>query len=111
MRVVAPSGPGLAHEQELDGVEIVRYRYALPERETLAYTGTMAEQALAGPRGLLSLVGLLRAGVRGAILARLTRGRGDQIASIKAHDAGGAIGGCRRRRGGRRSSARRCRRL
>lgn len=78
VRVVAPSGPGLAHEQELDGVEIVRYRYAHPARETLAYTGTMAEQALAGPRGLLSLVGLLRAGVR-AVRHEVTRWHPDVI--------------------------------
>lgn len=78
VRVVAPSGPGLAAEQVLDGVEIVRYRYARAERETLAYTGTMAEQALAGPAGLATLVALLRAGAR-AVRAESRRWRPDVI--------------------------------
>ena len=78
VRVVAPSGPGLAAEQVLDGVEIVRYRYAREDRETLAYSGTMAEQALAGPAGLATLAALLRSGTR-AVRTEVRRWQPDVI--------------------------------
>lgn len=42
VRVVAPSGPGLASREVVGGVDVVRYRYATRPRETLAYTGNMA---------------------------------------------------------------------
>ncbi|MBM3885987.1 MAG: glycosyltransferase [Gemmatimonadetes bacterium] len=64
VRVVAPASPGFPAEDHLDGVSIVRYRYATEARETLAYTGTMAEQALGSLSGFTSLIGLIRAGAR-----------------------------------------------
>src|SRR5690348_16137438 len=42
--VVAPHAPGLAGHEVISGIEIVRFRYAPATLETLAYTGTMAEQ-------------------------------------------------------------------
>ncbi|MFM8567710.1 MAG: glycosyltransferase [Gemmatimonadota bacterium] len=64
VRVVAPASPGFPAEDQLDGVSIVRYRYATEARETLAYTGTMAEQALGSLSGFASLLGLIRSGAR-----------------------------------------------
>jgi glycosyltransferase involved in cell wall biosynthesis len=76
VRIVAPHAPGLAERDEIDGIAILRVRYAAPERETLAYTGTMAEAVRAGWGGRLALLGLVRA------LGRTTR-------AIVAHgDAG-----------------------
>lgn len=62
VRVLAPSGPGLAGEQSIDGVMIRRFRYAPRGMESLAYTGTMAEQVLGTLRGKGALAGLLAAG-------------------------------------------------
>jgi len=42
--VSAPSAPGLAAYEEIDGIPIHRFRYAPPKYETLAYTGTMGAQ-------------------------------------------------------------------
>ena len=64
VRVVAPASPGFPAEDQLDGVSIVRYRYASEPRETLAYTGTMAEQALGSFAGFSALLGLIRSGAQ-----------------------------------------------
>ena len=62
VRVMAPSAPGLAPSAVLDGVSITRFRYAPAGMESLAYTGTMAEQVLGSLRGKGALAGLLAAG-------------------------------------------------
>jgi len=62
VHVLAPSGPGLAPTDEIDGVPIQRFRYAPAGMESLAYTGTMAEQVLASLRGKGALAGMLAAG-------------------------------------------------
>ena len=64
VRVVAPAAPGFPAEDRVDGVAVHRYRYASETRETLAYTGTMAEQAFGSPAGFGALLGLIRAGAR-----------------------------------------------
>ena len=46
VRVLAPHGPGLAEREAVGGVEVTRYRYGTDAQETLAYAGTMHEQAL-----------------------------------------------------------------
>ena len=56
--VVTPHAPGLSAHDEVSGIDVMRYRYAPTALETLAYTGTMAEQVRSswGARGaLLSL--------------------------------------------------------
>jgi glycosyltransferase involved in cell wall biosynthesis len=58
---VAPSAPGLAARERLDGVEVRRYRYAPGRAETIAYTGQMHRLA-ARPAGALALAGLLAGG-------------------------------------------------
>ncbi len=60
--VLAPTGEGLAEVDELDGVPIRRFRYALRGMESLAYTGSMAEQVLGSWSGKVAMAGLLGAG-------------------------------------------------
>ncbi len=60
VRVVAPSDQGKGGEDEVDGVPVVRARYAAPERERYAYTGAMSE-AIRTPEGLAALWTLHRA--------------------------------------------------
>lgn len=66
--VVAPAGPGLARQDEFEGVCVRRFRYAPRALETLAYTGTMLSQVQRSwsARGALAglLAGMTRAGVR-----------------------------------------------
>jgi glycosyltransferase involved in cell wall biosynthesis len=61
--VIAPAGPDLAATDTYEGIPVQRFRYAPVERQTLAYTGTMAAQARSSWSGRLSLAGLLTAGV------------------------------------------------
>jgi glycosyltransferase involved in cell wall biosynthesis len=64
--VLAPHAPGLPERGTLLGVPVRRFRYA-PERfETLAYTGTMAEQVRSSWTARLALCGLLATAVRSA---------------------------------------------
>jgi glycosyltransferase involved in cell wall biosynthesis len=60
VRVIAPSDAGKGGEDEQDGVRVQRVRYAVPARETLAYSGRMQEAART-PGGLVALVDLWRA--------------------------------------------------
>ncbi len=69
IRVVAPADQGKAGRDPLDGIPVRRVRYASPEAETLAYTGTM-QQAIRSPAGWLALRGLLRA-MRAGVRAEL----------------------------------------
>jgi len=62
VRVLAPSGPKLPPTDVLDGIEIRRFRYAPSGMESLAYTGTMAEQVLGTLSGKGALLGMLTAG-------------------------------------------------
>ena len=63
--VVAPSDGGRGGDGEVEGVPVHRVRYASPGRETLAYTGRMAE-ALTSPGAALAFAGMVRALGRGA---------------------------------------------
>ena len=76
--VLAPSAPGLAAAEAIDGVRVNRYRYAPSSWETLAYTGTMAEQVSGSLRGKLSLAMMLWRGRR-AVRAAVRRYRPDVI--------------------------------
>ena len=76
--VLAPSAPGVAAEEVIDGIRVHRYRYAPASWETLAYVGTMAEQVSASWRGKLTLLMMLRAGRR-AVHRLLGEGRYDLV--------------------------------
>lgn len=62
VQVLAPSGEALVREESLDGVPVRRFRYAPKRMESLAYTGTMAEQVLGSMRGKAALAGFMTAG-------------------------------------------------
>lgn len=49
--VLAPSAPGIASHDVIDGIIVHRFRYAPRRRETLAYTGTMNAQVSEGLGG------------------------------------------------------------
>ncbi|MGH7670762.1 MAG: glycosyltransferase [Gemmatimonadaceae bacterium] len=67
--VLAPSAPGLAAAEVLGGVPVQRYRYARRSHETLAYTGTMAEQVAGSITAKLGLAAMIAAGARNATRA------------------------------------------
>ena len=81
VRVIAPHAPGLPTDHVVGGIEVTRVRYAADARETLAYTGTMAEQATRSVGGALALLGMLGAMGR-AVRALL---RADMIDLVHAH--------------------------
>lgn len=64
VRVLAPHGPGLAEREGMGGVEVTRYRYGTDPQETLAYAGTMHDQALRSWPARWRLVQFLRASRR-----------------------------------------------
>ncbi len=63
---LAPAGEGLALDESYEGTRVLRYHYAPRAWETLAYTGTMADQVGSGITAKLALLGLLWAGRRAA---------------------------------------------
>jgi glycosyltransferase involved in cell wall biosynthesis len=72
--VSAPSAPGLATFEELDGIPVHRFRYAPERRETLAYTGTMGTQVRDSLAGKAAMASYLLAATRAANrLARRAR--------------------------------------
>jgi len=64
IRVVAPHAAGLAEREVVGGVDVVRYRYGTDDEETLAYAGTMHEQALRSWAARWRLLQFVRAGRR-----------------------------------------------
>jgi glycosyltransferase involved in cell wall biosynthesis len=64
--VSAPSAPGLAPFEEVNGVPVHRFRYAPARRETLAYTGTMGAQVKESLAGKLAMAAYLAAATRAA---------------------------------------------
>lgn len=62
VEVLAPAGPGLAPHAVIGGIPVARFRYAPTRWETLAYTGTMAEQVRQRWTGKLALAGLVAGG-------------------------------------------------
>ena len=65
--VIAPHARGLPERDVVDGVQVQRVRYGDDADETLAYTGTMAEQVKASTRGkraMLRMIGAMRRATR-----------------------------------------------
>lgn len=60
MTVIAPADEGKGGEEERYGIRVHRVRYGAPERETLAYRGTLV-QAARSPMGFVGAIGLMRA--------------------------------------------------
>ena len=61
---VAPHAAGLATDEMLSGVQVFRYRYGTDQDETLAYAGTMHEQALGSWAARWRLLRLVKASRR-----------------------------------------------
>ncbi|HEV2644441.1 MAG TPA: glycosyltransferase [Candidatus Elarobacter sp.] len=59
VRVVAPSAQGLAPADVIGGIPVRRFRYAPRRYETLAYTGTMADDVTASIAAKAALAGML----------------------------------------------------
>jgi glycosyltransferase involved in cell wall biosynthesis len=78
VRVLAPSAPGLAGRDTIDGIEVHRFRYAPRSWETLAYEGTMAEQVSSGMKGKLALLGLIW-GTKRAVVRAVSEFRPDVV--------------------------------
>lgn len=76
---LAPSAPGLAASETLQGIPVHRFRYAPRRFETLAYGGTMVREARR--TGGLALGGFLLAAARG--IRRAARAHGAEL--IHAH--------------------------
>lgn len=67
VEVIAPHARGLAERDVVEGVHVQRVRYGADADETLAYTGTMAEQvngSTRGKRSMIRLIGALRRATR-----------------------------------------------
>lgn len=78
VRVIAPSAPDLQRDDEIGGIPVTRFRYAPTKYETLAYTGTMAEDVSASWTARLALGGMI-AGEFNAILRTARHWRADLL--------------------------------
>jgi len=72
VHVVAPAGPGLPQQDEINGIPVDRFRYAPRRFEKLAYTGNMATDVASSWSARLALVGFLGADFLHAVKARRT---------------------------------------
>jgi len=67
VEVITPHASGLLERDTVDGIFVHRVRYGNDAEETLAYTGTMAEQvkgSTRGKRAMLRMLGALRRATR-----------------------------------------------
>ncbi len=69
VHVIAPGSAGLARAELIDGVRVERFRYAPRSRETLAYTGTMAQDVAKSWGARFAMAGYLGAGLASAVRA------------------------------------------
>jgi glycosyltransferase involved in cell wall biosynthesis len=69
--VLTPHAAGLPRHEQIDGIDVIRFRYAPASFETLAYTGTMAEQVRSSWQARVALVSLLGAGFGRALREQL----------------------------------------
>lgn len=65
-RVVAPAAPDVPPHDIIEGIHVMRFRYAPRRMETLAYTGTMGAQVRQFWKARLAMVGFLAGGYRAA---------------------------------------------
>ena len=64
VRVLAPSAPGLARQEAVDGIPVQRFRYAPSRYETLAYGGNMAQLVRDSWSARAAMLGFLAAAYR-----------------------------------------------
>jgi glycosyltransferase involved in cell wall biosynthesis len=70
VHVVAPAGAGLPASEEIEGVQVDRFRYAPRRYEKLAYTGNMATDVASSWSAKFALVGFMGADFLQAVRAR-----------------------------------------
>ena len=70
VHVIAPSAEGYPAVDKFDGVTVERFRYAPKGRETLAYTGNMAQEVASSVTGKLALAGYLGADFARALVTQ-----------------------------------------
>src|SRR5207245_6252805 len=70
VQVVAPAAPGLAASENMEGIGVMRFRYAPRRFERLAYTGNMARDVATSWSARLALVGFMGADFIQAVRAR-----------------------------------------
>ena len=95
VRVVAPGGEGLAPRDTIEGIEVLRFRYAPRSLETLAYSGTMRHQVT----GSWSSRAAMASFIASETLCALRSGRSFRPDVVHAHwwFPGGLVGGWLRR--------------
>lgn len=81
VRVVAPAARGLPDREEIGGIPVRRFRYAPSRLETLAYTGTMAEDVAASWNAKAVLAGLVTSELAATVSQALTK----RVDLIHAH--------------------------
>lgn len=79
--VVTPHSPGACPREVMDGVEVIRYRYAPARMETMVYGGGMAANLRRSPWKALALPGFLV----GMYLAARSVLRSRPVTAIHAH--------------------------
>lgn len=70
VHVLAPAGSGAASREVLDGIPVQRFRYAPSRFETLAYTGSMAQDVATSWSARLALVGYMGADMMLTVASR-----------------------------------------
>lgn len=70
VHVIAPAAAGLARMERIDGIPVERFRYAPRSRETLAYTGTMAQDVAGSWGARFAMAGYMGAGLASGLRAR-----------------------------------------
>jgi len=97
VQVIAPSDEGRGGRDQQQGIPVERVRYAPPERETLAYSGTMTQAAksLRGVRDFRSLIGAM-----GRAVTRATTAEAVDLVHAHWWLPGGIAASQARRRGG-----------
>lgn len=95
VRVIAPGGEGLAPHDSIEGIEILRFRYAPRSLETLAYSGTMRHQVTGSWSSRAAMASFIAA----ETFRALGSGRSFRPDVVHAHwwFPGGLVGGWLRR--------------
>ncbi|MFI5206749.1 MAG: glycosyltransferase [Gemmatimonadales bacterium] len=95
VRVIAPGGEGLESRDRIEGIDVLRFRYAPRRLETLAYSGTMRHQV----SGSWSSRAAMASFIASETLCAMRSGRSFRPDVVHAHwwFPGGLVGGWLRR--------------
>ena len=95
VRVIAPGGEGLGPRESIEGIEVLRFRYAPRSLETLAYSGTMRHQVMGSWSSRAAMISFIAS----ESLCAVRSGRSFRPDVVHAHwwFPGGLVGGWLRR--------------